>query len=279
LARASLRFLSDAQGIEGGFRNRLDRRGYWEDRPLVDDCWGRSLWALGTVAAYAEEDWMRQSAVTLFERSARRRSPWSRAMSYAALGAAELLAIAPWHREARALAGAVADAMPMGTAPGWAWPEARLSYANAVLPEAMIATGHATGRADVLDRGLELLAWLLDHESNDGHVSVTPAGGDAPGSRRPAFDQQPIEVAAIAEACARAATVDPSNRRWPAGVDAAAAWFLGENDVGCVMFDPATGGGYDGLEVTGPNLNQGAESTLAMLSTLQHHRRIVPAPA
>ena len=36
------------------------------------------------------------------------------------------------------------------------------------------------------------------------------------------------------------------------------------------MWDPTTGGGYDGLTPLGPNLNQGAESTLALISTLQH---------
>jgi hypothetical protein len=40
------------------------------------------------------------------------------------------------------------------------------------------------------------------------------------------------------------------------------------------MWDPATGGGYDGLHADGVNLNQGAESTLAMISTMQHNRRI-----
>ena len=40
------------------------------------------------------------------------------------------------------------------------------------------------------------------------------------------------------------------------------------------MYDPVSGGGYDGLEPDGPNLNQGAESTLAMLSTLQHAQRL-----
>ncbi len=53
----------------------------------------------------------------------------------------------------------------------------------------------------------------------------------------------------------------------------AVAWFLGDNDVGTRMWDPATGGGYDGLTAHGPNLNQGAESTLALISTLQHARR------
>jgi hypothetical protein len=38
------------------------------------------------------------------------------------------------------------------------------------------------------------------------------------------------------------------------------------------MWDRATGGGYDGLTPDGPNLNQGAESTLALIATLQHPR-------
>jgi hypothetical protein len=41
-----------------------------------------------------------------------------------------------------------------------------------------------------------------------------------------------------------------------------------------VMYDPATGGGYDGLTAVGRNANQGAESTLALLSTLQQDRRL-----
>ena len=83
------------------------------------------------------------------------------------------------------------------------------------------------------------------------------------------FDQQPIEVAALADACARAQIVD-GNRRWADGITAAANWFLGDNDGGVVMWDPTTGGAFDGLEVGGANLNQGTESTLALLSTLQH---------
>lgn len=76
---------------------------------------------------------------------------------------------------------------------------------------------------------------------------------------------------------APAATVD-SDWRWVDGLDAAEAWFLGDNDGRHVMWDPDTGGGFDGLTPDGPNLNQGTESTLALLSTLQHARRLVLAP-
>ena len=54
-------------------------------------------------------------------------------------------------------------------------------------------------------------------------------------------------------------------------------WFHGANDGSVVMMDRDTGGGYDGLTPDGPNANQGAESTLALLSTLQHARNLASA--
>ncbi len=107
---------------------------------------------------------------------------------------------------------------------------------------------------------------------HDGHVSVTSTAGRGPGPTwTPPLDQQPIEVAALAGAWATAyrLTTDP---RWLVGVSLAWRWFLGDNDSSTPMFDPISGGGYDGLEPTGRNLNQGAESTLALLSTAQAAR-------
>jgi hypothetical protein len=36
------------------------------------------------------------------------------------------------------------------------------------------------------------------------------------------------------------------------------------------MIDPVTDGGYDGLEADGVNENEGAESTLSMVLTMQY---------
>jgi hypothetical protein len=80
-------------------------------------------------------------------------------------------------------------------------------------------------------------------------------------------------VSSLADACARAAAVD-TNPMWRDGVKAAAAWFLGDNDAGEAMWDPETGAGYDGLHADGVNGNQGAESTLAVISTLQQAQRL-----
>jgi hypothetical protein len=42
-------------------------------------------------------------------------------------------------------------------------------------------------------------------------------------------------------------------------------WFLGNNRLNQVVYNPCTGGCYDGLEETHVNLNQGAESTISYL--------------
>lgn len=42
-------------------------------------------------------------------------------------------------------------------------------------------------------------------------------------------------------------------------------WFLGTNHLHQVIYNPCTGGCYDGLEENYVNLNQGAESTISYL--------------
>lgn len=218
---------------------------------------------------------MRSAATSYFNHGVKQRSPHRRAMAFAALGAAEIAEHDHRHLRARTLlTDAITTIGPLSTETDWPWPERRLSYANAALPEALIAAGHVLDRPDVVDDGLTLLRWLLDRETVDGHLSPTPVGGASRADDTRRFDQQPIEVAALADACARARSVTGDDD-WRRGVDLAIAWFAGKNDLGAVMWDGETNGGYDGLTPTGPNVNQGAESTLALISTLQHAPRPV----
>jgi hypothetical protein len=161
-----------------------------------------------------------------------------------------------------------------GNDPRWRWPEPRLRYANALLAETLIAAGSLLDDNSALVDGLAMLGWLLDVETSGEHLSVTPAGGWALGELRPGFDQQPIEVAAIADACARAFALT-GDQRWRDGITRAADWFLGVNDVHVALYDPVSGGGCDGLERNGRNENQGAESTLAMISTFQQAQHLL----
>ena len=192
-------------------------------------------------------------------------------MAFAALGAADVVAYDPDHRAARSLLVDTLAAIGPMSAGAWSWPEPRLTYANAALAEAVVAGGAALERAADVRRGLTMLAWLFDLATPRAHLSVTGAGGRGPGEHGPQFDQQPIEVGAIADACWRAYSLT-GDVRWSQGVTAAAGWFAGENDSGMVMVDDVSGGSFDGLRLDGVNLNEGAESTLAFVSTMQRAR-------
>ena len=268
-----LAFVVHAQDADGRFHNRLGYDRRWHDGPGLGDWWGRALWALGTAVARGPAPWVRPTALACFEASAAHRPPSARSMAFAALGAAEVLAGRPTHELAIALLADAAAAIG-GPRPDaeWPWPEHRLYYANALLPEVLIAAGNAFADKEVLAGGLRLLDWLLTAETRGGHLSPVPVGGWQLGEPRPAFDQQPIEVAAIADACARAFAVT-GDELWADGCRLAGDWFLGDNDAGIPLHDPHTGGGYDGLHRFGRNENQGAESTLALISTLRHHRQ------
>jgi hypothetical protein len=268
LSRLALAFTLAAQVPDGRSRNRMNVRGEWTDRPTTDDCWGRSVWGLGVAATQHGDPSVRAAALAGFDRAAVQRSRWSRAMAFAALGAGEVLAVNPAHARARALIDASVAVIGIPGPEPWVWPEPRLRYANAALAEAMIVAGAAKEDAVVLERGMAMLAWLLGRETKRGRLSVVGVGGSAQTDADPQFDQQPIEVAAIADCCWRAymLTGDP---KWARGVVHAAEWFDGANDTGVTMRDITSGGGFDGLRADGVNLNQGAESTLALISTMQ----------
>ena len=268
-----LAFVLAAQLPDGRFRNRRAADLTWQDAPPdgepVEDCWGRALWGLG--AAFARGS---LPALAAFERGARWRTPHPRALAFASFGAADVLATLPDHRPSRDLLQAAATLIGRpATDRAWPWPEERLTYANAALPEALFAAGKALQDPSLVADGRRLLSWLLDVQTRDGHLSVVPAGGWGPADigTGPGFDQQPIEVAALADACARAFTV-AGNPRWTDGLRLSASWFRGANDAGAPLVDPESGGGCDGLHAHGRNENQGAESTLALLSTLQQVR-------
>ena len=239
LARCYLAFVLDALDPAGACHNRMAVDGQWRDEAAAGDWWGRALWGLGVAATSAQTPGMRARALGGFRIAAQARSPHLRSMAFAALGAAELLTRWPDEIAARRL---LTDTLAMiggGTddGSGWPWPEERLSYSNASVAEALIVAGDALADGPALSRGLSLLEFLLRTQTRDGHLSVTPVGGRGRDDAGPGYDQQPIEVSALADACGSAfrITGEPS---WLAGIDLAWDWFLGANDSATPMFRP-----------------------------------------
>lgn len=268
LTATYLGFVLDARTASGPFHNRRDAAGVWTDHVGSDDCQGRAWWGLGTAARLAPDPGMRAAAADAFVTCSAFESPHLRANAYAALGAAEIArsdhrsrtALEFLDRSSMTIAAAARATIP--------WPETRLTYDNARLPEALIAAGDVLGDRVRLALGVRLLEWLIGAETNGDHFSFTPVGGREPGGRRPGFDQQPLEAWAMADASFRTWTVT-GEPAWRMRALDAASWLVGSNDTATMLYDDATGGTRDGLMVASANENRGAESTLAGIGALQ----------
>lgn len=275
LRKGYLDFVLDAVDMGGRMHNRRNLAGLWTDEASTGDHWGRALLALGLAAGVTDDKVFAKRALDGATRCLVGRSSWPRSMAYAALGAGHVIEVAPEHDGARRLIEfTAAELNRPGTAPFWPWPESRLTYANAVLPQAMLRVGDLVGDLRLRDRGLRLLTWLVAEQTRGGHLSVVSSVGRSSSDAGPKFPQQPIEIAALAEA-ARTAYLSTRDPQWLDLGARCVAWFAGENDLGVPMADPTTGAGFDGLEASGASLNQGAESTLAWLATVQ----LAPQPA
>jgi hypothetical protein len=218
LAGIYLTFLQHAQLAGGGFHNRRNFDGSWADEVGSDDSQGRALWALGEVARHGQSSWMRESGLDIIDKQRDFDSPFLRANAFAVLGSTEALYVSPDHHSARHILERCIGHLSVRDDDRWPWPEDRLAYDNARIPEALMAAGALLATDGLIDAGLRLLEWLVEKETLDGHFSFTPVDGWAPGEPRPGFDQQPVEAAAMGDACFRAwsLTGDTNRgmRRW-----------------------------------------------------------------
>ena len=248
--------------VHGGWHNRMSHWGTWTDDLGSDDCHGRALWGLGTAIACGVEH---PSLSDVFTAGLDFRSSSPRAVAYAALGAVRARPYLP--AEVGAFLDRISTRFAEPRRGDWIWPEPRLTYANARIPQAMIEVGAVTGVDDLREHGLDLLDWLMKLELRGTHFSFTPVDGRGPGEVGPGFDQQPIEAWAMSDACRTAWDVDGS-ARWKRAIELTGRWFLGLNDNGSRLYDVSTGAGFDGLHPVGVNRNCGSESTLSALAAL-----------
>ena len=257
------------------FRNFMSFDRHWLEEVGSEDCQGRAVWALGACVGRSRRDDLPAWAASHFELALlpipEMTSP--RAWAFGLLGVQEYLRRFSGDRacgQARdALTALLIDLYDRTATPDWPWFEEILSYDNARLPHALIASGRDGGDPRALEVGLLALSWLVEvQRAPQGHFRAVGCNGFYRKGGVPArFDQQPLEANATVAACLEAyrATQDP---RWMNEARSSFEWFLGRNDLGQELYDPATGGCCDGLQEDRVNRNQGAESTLAFLLSL-----------
>lgn len=286
LASTYLAFLHHAYNPQTRcFRNFMTYDRRWTEEAGSEDSHGRAVWSLGQTVALAPNDSILSFATRLFATGVatvdRLQSP--RALAFSVIGIHAYLERFSGDAHARRLRAVLAErlygAFERNATAEWPWCEETMTYANASLPHALILAGQWLPHREMVAQGLRSLEWLLRLQvTDDGKVSlIGNLGWLAKSGQRARFDQQPIDAAALVDACAEAYRCT-GDAAWRTRAVQCLGWFLGNNDTESVLHDASTGGCRDGLHADGPNLNEGAESTLAWLDALLTVHWLIGAP-
>ena len=149
--------------------------------------------------------------------------------------------------------------------PKWEWFEAYLTYANSILPESLLYAWLMTGEQQYKDIAKSSLNFLLSLTFNEQGIAViSNRSWMKKGEKSAQFGEQPIDAAYTIMTLGLFYDVF-LDENYRIKMETAFNWFLGNNRLHQIVYNPCTGGCYDGMEETHVNLNQGAESTISYL--------------
>lgn len=147
----------------------------------------------------------------------------------------------------------------------WQWYENYLTYGNALIPEAMLKAGECVESKLFKDIAQKTFDFLLETTFDDNKIEViSNRGWQHKGEEKNHFGEQPIEIAYTILALQTFYKTYKTDG-YLDKMKVAFNWFMGENHLNQIIYNPVTGGCYDGLEEHQVNLNQGAESTVCYL--------------
>jgi glycosyltransferase involved in cell wall biosynthesis len=260
---------------DGDFLNYVDIENKFTDQNKtvnLDDANGRAIWALGYLISEKKllPGKTSSEAIALIQKVIPRVEMMhsTRAMAFAIKG------LYFYHRAIKSsenlnlvktLANRLVQMYKHESNEKWQWFEGYLTYANSILPEALLYAWLLTGEKIYEEIARSSFNFLLSITFNEYGIEVISnknwlQKGQVAGH----FGEQPIDVAY---------TIMTLSKFYDAFVDneyfikmkTAFNWFLGNNRLHQIIYNPCTGGCYDGLEETHVNLNQGAESTISYL--------------
>jgi glycosyltransferase involved in cell wall biosynthesis len=272
LANIYLSFIEGMQRDDGWFDNYTDSNGELTKQNLevnLEDANGRALWSLGYLIAHrqilpegmvlrAEKCW--NNALDNINNIT---SP--RAIAYTIKGLYHFYSAYP-KEVIKNHIGRFADMLlhhyNINSEDEWFWYEGYMTYANNVLPEAMLYSYLITKDMHFKEIAEISFDFLLAHYFMKGQIKViTNRGWFKKKNERVFYGEQPIEVVTTIIALDLFYGVTGKNK-YKNQLELAFSWFLGNNHLKQIMYNPENGASYDGLEDTQININQGAESTL-----------------
>lgn len=272
-----LDFIVRCQLNGGKFINYVDQFNIVDPKNSnenLEDSNGRAIWALGYLlslpsnslpAAIIYKATLSINKTLEFAKDLH--SP--RAIAFAIKGLYQLYLVTPTNRLLELITHLVQKLERIyvqTSSKNWNWFEEKLTYANTVLPEALLISFLITGKEDHKKIALESMDFLISKMFINGEFKIiSNQGWHEKGAIPYQYGEQPIE------ACYMMYGLDLfyqtfGDSMYKKNLKLAFDWFLGKNHLNHIMYNPITGGCYDGLEQANVNLNQGAESTVCYLS-------------
>jgi glycosyltransferase involved in cell wall biosynthesis len=282
-----LSFINRCQQPTGDFLNYLDENNKFTDQNKdvnLDDANGRAIWALGylvSLNSVLPKEIISEAGAIIKRALHHLGSVHStRAMAFAIKG------LYYYHRAVKlpetlnlivTFADRLTQMFKHESNIKWEWYESYLTYANSILPEAMLYAWLLTGEIIYKEIAVSSFAFLLSQTFNENGIEViSNKNWLKKGQEAGHFGEQPIDVAYTIMTLGKFYDVfNTSDYRLK--METAFNWFLGSNRLHQIIYNPCTGGCYDGLEETHVNLNQGAESTVSYLMarlTIEKYRNL-----
>ena len=273
--RKYLTFIKSCMQPAGDFLNYVDKDNKFTDQNKVanlDDANGRAVWALGYLLSLTNllPGDVISEAKAIIEKSMHRietvHSP--RAMAFAVKGIYYYLSTANSPENLlhlKTFADRLVQMYKHESNEKWEWFEGYLTYANSILPEAMLYAWLKTRKTVYKKIAISSFNFLLSQIFNENGIEViSNKGWLQKGQKAGHFGEQPIDVAYTVMTLSKFYDVF-NDENYRQKMETAFNWFLGSNRLHQIIYNPCTGGCYDGLEETHVNLNQGAESTVSYL--------------
>ena len=270
LASIYLAFLNHMQKPDGNFHNYLSYERTYLDVDGSEDSAGRTLWACGCAMNSDLPQDMRLVAKDIFDRGL----PWVWKSISLRFYSAAIAGLCQYNQAipngalkecVEKLGDSLVQHFRDETKGDWRWFEPHLTYDNARLVQALFLAYIMVKKTEFLTVAEEGMDFLLKTQLVDG--VFVPIGNDGwykRGGNRPLYDQQPLEAAAMVEAAVDGYYAS-RNKRYLDAASRVFGWFLGKNSRNIMMYNPETGGCYDGLGADFVNPNQGGESSISYL--------------
>ena len=270
-----IRFIKRCKQRDGNFLNYVNKDNMLTSlgKPAnIDDSNGRAVWSLGYVVSLMGllPYEIVSEAITLIKKPLLRIAgvDSSRAIAFAIKG------LYYYHNNIKSnenlvliktLADRLVQMYRQESDSTWEWFEGDFTHSNSILPEALLYAWLLTG--DEVYKGIALssLNFLLLQTFNDKGIEViSNESWLKKGRQADHFGEQSIDIANSIMTLSKFYEVF-GNEKYRKQMVTAFDWFLGNNRLHQIIYNPCTGVCYDGIGETQVNLGQTAESSVSYL--------------